>query len=117
VTRGKRVVRGNGEDEAEGIFAVEVETEQPFLSDETERFVQAQGRCVVKLGLKYNFLDTILLHLLHRLPDERCCDTAIPPFLMNAEHGYVAPIPRFPVGALLADYTTNGDVGAIIRAG
>lgn len=42
-------------------------------------------------------------------------DTAIPPILVNTEHGYVAPIPGFPVGALLTDNTADGDAGAIIR--
>jgi hypothetical protein len=40
MARGKRVVRGHGEGEPEGILAVEIEPEQPFLSDETERLVE-----------------------------------------------------------------------------
>jgi len=42
-------------------------------------------------------------------------DTAFPPIPVNAEHGYVAPVSGFPVGALLADNTADWDVGAIIR--
>jgi hypothetical protein len=42
-------------------------------------------------------------------------DTPFPPVLMNAEHGNVAPVPGFPVGALLADYTPDGNFGAVIR--
>lgn len=40
MARGKRVVGGHGESEAECILAVKVEPEQPLLSDKTERFVQ-----------------------------------------------------------------------------
>jgi len=42
-------------------------------------------------------------------------DTAFPPVSVNAEHGYVAPVSGFPVRALLADDTADGDVGAVIR--
>lgn len=42
-------------------------------------------------------------------------DTAFPPISVNAEHGYVAPVPRFPVRALFTDYAANGDVRAVIR--
>jgi len=35
----ERVIRGNGEGEAECVFAVEVEPEQPLLSDKTEGLV------------------------------------------------------------------------------
>jgi len=42
-------------------------------------------------------------------------DTAFPPVLVNAEHGNVAPVPGFSVGTLLADYTPDGDFGAVIR--
>jgi hypothetical protein len=41
-------------------------------------------------------------------------DTALPPVPVNAEHGYVAPVPRFFMGTLLADYTADGDVGAVV---
>ena len=42
-------------------------------------------------------------------------DTEFPPVLVDAEHGNVAPVPRFPVGTLLTDYTPDGDLGAVIR--
>ena len=35
----ERVVGGHGEGEAECVFAIEVESEQPLLSDKTEGFV------------------------------------------------------------------------------
>jgi len=86
----KRVVGGHGEGEAECVFTVEVESEQPLLSDKTEGFVQGQSCRVIVLGLEYNLrnivipqlnvrlvrdapthlLYTILLHLLHGLSDK-----------------------------------------------
>ena len=42
-------------------------------------------------------------------------DTAFPPVPMDTEHGYVAPVSRLPVGALLADYAADGDIRAVIR--
>jgi len=42
-------------------------------------------------------------------------DTAFPPVLVNAEHSNVAPVPRFSVRTLLADYTPDGDFGTVIR--
>lgn len=41
-------------------------------------------------------------------------DAAFPPVLVNAEHGYVAPVPRLSVGALLTDYTADGEIRAVI---
>jgi hypothetical protein len=54
MVRWKRVVGSHRKTEAEGVFAVEIEPEQPLLSDKTEGLVQGQCCRVVKLGLKYN---------------------------------------------------------------
>jgi len=42
-------------------------------------------------------------------------DAAFPPVLVNAKHGYVAPVSRFPVGTLLTDNAADGGFGAVIR--
>jgi hypothetical protein len=41
-------------------------------------------------------------------------DAAFLPVPVETEHGYVAPVPGFPVGALLANYAADGDVRAVI---
>lgn len=40
---------------------------------------------------------------------------AFPPVLVNAKHSYVAPVPGFPVGTLLAYDTADGDVRTVVR--
>lgn len=41
-------------------------------------------------------------------------DPAFPPVPVDTEHSYVAPVPRFSVEALFADYTADGGVGTVI---
>jgi hypothetical protein len=41
-------------------------------------------------------------------------DAAFTPVLVDTEHGYVAPVPGFSVGALFADYTADGGVRTFI---
>ena len=63
VVRRERVVGGHGEGEPECVFAVEVEPEQPLLSDKTEGFVQGQSCRVIIFGLEYNLRNIVTSEL------------------------------------------------------
>lgn len=45
---------GYGENEAESVFAVEVEAEEAFLADESEGFVEGECGLVVVFGLEHD---------------------------------------------------------------
>ena len=52
VGRGLVWVGGDGEDEAEGVLSVEVESIEAFLADEAEGLVEGEGGDVVELGFE-----------------------------------------------------------------
>lgn len=97
-----------GQDEAEGVFAVQVEAVETFLRDKTERSIQRESGRVVELGLECDLLCATSLHNVDRMADERRRYPTFAVALVDAEHRNVSPEVTFAMGRLLADYYSNG---------